>query len=119
VAGALPLFEVSYMGVTGAIMLITTIGYLNSTGFLAALQYAISPPNRVLWLLLSSFLPFLGSAMHRLLCPQRVQEFSGTHWVEQHGRPLTARSACERAASGDPDHRISRLRIQRDARSRH
>lgn len=87
VAGALPLFEVSYIGVTGAILLITTIGYVNSTGFLEMLEYPIPLPERVLWLLLSSFLLFLGSSMYRLLCPQRVQEFSETQWVEQHGRP--------------------------------
>jgi hypothetical protein len=87
VAGALPLFEVSYIGVTSAIMLITSIGYLNGTGFIAELNYPIPLPDRVLWLLLSSFFLFLGSAMYRLACPARIQEFSETQWVEQHGRP--------------------------------
>lgn len=87
VAGALPLFEVSYIGVTGAILLITGVGYLNETGFIAQMNYPIPLPNRVLWLLLSSFMLFLGTAMYRLACPQRVQEFSETQWVEQHGRP--------------------------------
>jgi len=87
VAGALPLFEVSYIGLTGAILAITSVGYLNNTELITQFLYPIPLPDRLLWLLLSSFLLLLGTSMYRLACPQRVQEFSETQWVEQHGRP--------------------------------
>ena len=87
IAGALPLFEVSYIGLTGAILAITGVGYLNSTELVQQFVYPVPLPDRLLWLLLSSFLLLLGTSMYRLVCPSRVQEFSETQWVEQHGRP--------------------------------
>lgn len=84
---ALPLFELSYVGLSGSILMITTIGYVNHTGVIESLDYPVPLPGRMMWLLLASFLLFLGTTMYRLKCPGRVQEFSETQWVEQHARP--------------------------------
>lgn len=85
--GALPLFEVSYLGLTAAIVLVTAIGYLNETQTLQQLSYPIPLPNRTLLLLGSSLFLVLGTTLYRIRCPNRIQEMSETAWVEQYSHP--------------------------------
>lgn len=86
-AGSLPLFELSYVALTASLLMITTVGYLNSTEIIQYFEYPIPLPGRVMWLLVSSFMLFVGTTMYRMRCPDRIQEFSETQWVEQHARP--------------------------------
>ena len=43
-------------------------------------------PARMGQVLLASLCAVVGTTFYRLACPQRVQEFSETQWVEEHGR---------------------------------
>ena len=85
--GSLPLFGVSYAALSVALLTITGIGFLNETRVVDWLEYPVPLPNRVLWLLLSSAALAFGSTLYRWNCPDRVQTFSETEWVEAHGRP--------------------------------
>lgn len=84
--GTLPLFEISYVALAASLLAITTVGYVNEAR-LFDVDYPVPLPARMMWLLLSSLLLVIGTTMYRLACPPRVQEFSETQWVEQHGRP--------------------------------
>ena len=40
-----------------------------------------------MFVLISCLLLVLGSTLYRICCPSRVQHFSETAWVEEHGKP--------------------------------
>lgn len=87
--GALPVFEVSYVALAASLITINSIGYLNrylngpevSQWF----EYPIPTPARMTWLFWASLLLVVGTTIYKLRCPRRVQDFSETEWVEQHG----------------------------------
>ena len=85
--GSLPLFGVSYAALSFSLLAITGIGFLNQTEVMESLKYPVRLPFRFVWLLVSSFALALGSTLYKLNCPERVQSFSETEWVEAHGRP--------------------------------
>ena len=85
--GSLPLFGVSYVALSVALAVVTAIGYLNQARFIPALTYPIPLPGRTLWALLASSALAAGTTLYKLRCPQRVQTFTETEWVEQHGHP--------------------------------
>jgi hypothetical protein len=82
--GSLPLFGLSYFGLTAAILVILGVDFVND---LELVERDILVPARMTALFWSSLLLAIGSTMYRIACPDRVQEFSETQWVEQHGRP--------------------------------
>jgi len=85
--GTLPLFEVSNSAFVLSVLTITGIGFLNSSQFLAMIEYPIPLPQRMVLLLYTSLCLMAGSWIYKLWCPHRVQEFSETTWVEELGRP--------------------------------
>ena len=85
--GSLPLFGVSYVALSAALLTITAIGFMNQTEVVELLTYPVPLPRRVLWLLLSSSALAIGSTLYKLKCPPDVQAFSETQWVKQLGHP--------------------------------
>ena len=85
--GGLPLFEVSYGALAISIVTINAVGYLNRTQVSQWFEYPIEMPARMTWLFVSALFLGIGTTLYRLRCPERVQTFSETEWVEQHGRP--------------------------------
>ena len=85
--GALPLFEVSYVALAASLITINSIGYLNRTEVIQSFEYPIPTPARMTWLFWSSLLLVIGTTIYKLRCPRRVQVFSETEWVEEHGHP--------------------------------
>lgn len=85
--GSLPLFEVSYGALAISIVTINAVGYLNRTQVSQWFEYPIEMPARMTWLFVSALFLGIGTTIYRLRCPERVQTFSETEWVEQHGRP--------------------------------
>ncbi len=85
--GSLPLFGVSYAALSISLLTITGIGFLNQTRVVEWFEYPIPLPGRILWLLLSSSALAIGSTLYKVMCPERVQAFSESEWVEAHGRP--------------------------------
>jgi hypothetical protein len=80
--GALPLFGASYIAFGAALLLVQTIAFLNQyTGL------SLGIPERTRLLLISSVLLMIGTTIHKLFCPERVQTFSLTEWVEEHRHP--------------------------------
>jgi len=104
--GALPLFGLSYGALVVSLVVVSWVGYVNDAlpewaGWLINMArdtgiagedttYSKPPhvpiPSRMGLALVSSFLLALGTTVYKLGCPARVQEFSETQWVEQHGR---------------------------------
>ena len=79
--GTLPLFGASYVALGGTLTMINGLNFVNEHWDLA-----LPPPERTLWLTLSSLLLVLGTTIYKLACPERVQAFSEAEWVEQHGK---------------------------------
>ena len=89
--GRFPLFGVSWGTLAFTILMINTIDRLNKLAeehiSLLIFYYQIPIPERTWWILISSILLVIGSTLYRISCPQRVQEFSETEWVEKYGHP--------------------------------
>ena len=85
--GEFPLFGVSWSALALALITINTIDLLNKTALIEIIKYPIPIPERTWWILLSSTLLVIGSTLYRWKCPQRIQTFSETEWVEEHGHP--------------------------------
>ena len=85
--GRFPLFGVSWSTLIVTLLTINTIDLLNETKWVKIFKYLIPIPERTWWILFSSILLVIGSTLYRLSCPQRVQEFSETEWVEKYGHP--------------------------------
>lgn len=79
--GTLPLFGASYVALGGTLAMINGLNFVNDNWGLA-----LPPPERTMWLTLSSVLLVLGTTIYKLACPERVQAFSEAEWVEQHGK---------------------------------
>jgi uncharacterized protein YjbI with pentapeptide repeats len=85
--GDVPLFGVSWGAFILALGTINAIGALNETRFIDVIHYPVRIPHRMMLILLDTVLLVIGSSFYKWFCPGRVQEFSETQWVEQHGRP--------------------------------
>ena len=85
--GQFPLFGVSWSALALALIMIHGIDLLNDTKFVKIIEYPIPIPERIWWVLWSSFLLVIGSTLYKLKCPHRIQTFSETEWVEKHGQP--------------------------------
>lgn len=85
--GQFPLFGVSWGAFLMALITINTIALLNENRFVQSLHYPIPVPLRSMLILLSTALLVVGSTVYRLKCPDRIQTFSETEWVEQHKQP--------------------------------
>lgn len=79
--GALPLFGASYLVLGATLAMINSLDFINQHWGLT-----LTPPVRTMWLTLSSLSLVVGTTIYKVGCPQRVQTFSETEWVEQHGR---------------------------------
>lgn len=82
--GQIPIFGVSWSAFIGTIMVINGIGFLNEH---TLTNHAIPIPARAKTILVGSVLLVIGSTIYRLFCPDRVQVFSETQWVEEHNHP--------------------------------
>ena len=86
--GRFPLFGVSWGALIASLVAVNTIGLLNETQLLGRdlVQYPIPIPHRMTLIIVSSLLLVIGSTFYRIFCPQRVQHFSETEWIEEHGK---------------------------------
>ncbi|MCP4204728.1 MAG: pentapeptide repeat-containing protein [bacterium] len=85
--GRFPLFAVSWSALLACLVTINTIGLLNERMLIDSIQYPVPVPHRMSFILLGSLLLVVGTTIYRTRCPLRVQEFSETRWVEEHGHP--------------------------------
>jgi len=71
-----------------SLIIINGVGFLNDHKFVvSALRYPLPIPDRTTLLFVSSIFLAIGSTIFKVACPSRIQEFSETQWVEQHGHP--------------------------------
>ncbi len=85
--GRLPLFGVSYVALIASVVVINTIGLLNSTELLSAIEYPVPIPKRMIGFLVASSMLAIGATIYEFFCPPRPRTFSVVEWVEQHGHP--------------------------------
>ena len=87
IIGNLPLFGVSYAALGLSLALISSVDFINTNQIFTNIEYPIPIPHRISLVLISSILLAIGSTMYKTWCPERIQTFSETEWVEQHGHP--------------------------------
>ena len=85
--GQFPFFGVSWSAFALSLITINTIDLLNETALIEIIDYPIPIPERIGEILWSSIFLVIGSTFYRWKCPQRIQTFSETEWVEKHGHP--------------------------------
>lgn len=82
--GRFPFFTVSWAAFVISLLVVNMIGFLNHQELLDFIDYPIPIPERMGWIIFSSVLLIAGSTLYHVYCPQRVQHFSETTWVEEH-----------------------------------
>ena len=85
--GLFPLFEVSWAGLMFSLVIINGVKFLNIHQPIDYYKYPIPIPESLSWVLLSSICLVIGSTLYRVACPDRIQTFSETQWVERHQNP--------------------------------
>ncbi|MCF7961722.1 MAG: pentapeptide repeat-containing protein [Pirellula sp.] len=83
--GNLPLFSASYTTLGFSIAYINCVDAINRSKAIEFLNYPIGVPHRISLILIASILLAIGSTLYASFCPNRVQEFAETQWVEEFG----------------------------------
>lgn len=86
--GRLPALEFSWALFTICLFILSTLIFLNESKFISqGITYPIPIPKQLMWLTMGSFLTSLGTFCYRFGCPDRIQNFTESEWVEDHGHP--------------------------------
>jgi uncharacterized protein YjbI with pentapeptide repeats len=89
--GTLPFFGVSTTALAASLIVINGVGYINESEVLhrdvVSYPIEIPIPLHMVWLLISSLLVFIGATVFQIACPQRIQHFSETEWVDAQRHP--------------------------------
>ena len=86
--GLFPIFGVSWFFLVVLLLFVSGIGFVNDNDLLRTwIPQGVPIPVRSRLALVASVALVIASTFYRFGCPHRVQEFSETEWVEQHGQP--------------------------------
>lgn len=86
--GSLPIFEFSWGLFVISLIIVNVIGFLNETkpAVIEGLNNIPMPSGMIMTIFSTLFLA-VGSTLYKIICPEKIQAFSKSQWVYEHGHP--------------------------------
>lgn len=82
-----PVFGVSWSAFVISIFLVNSIAAINSSRFIKTFDYPIPIPESIGFIIVSSLMLGLSSAIYKIKCPEILQNFTEVQWVYEHKHP--------------------------------